>query len=114
MKKIFKKLMVVVLAVAVSAVGGRTEVAEAAGHVHDEVMVILTAREGGYLHQVPLYDTRIDPWGNTVLVQDGYLNCAVSVKDYYYVKRCRYCYKNLYYDWYKGPALHSYIYCPVG
>ena len=114
MKKFFKKVMVVALVVAMSTVGVRVEKAEAAGHDHVEVKVILTAREGGYIHQVELYSKKWDPWGNEVLVQDGYLNCAVSRKDYYYVKRCKYCYKNLYYDWLEGWENHSYIYCPLG
>lgn len=114
MKKVFKKLMTVALVVALSNVVVGVEKAEAAGHVHEEETIILTAREGGYEHYVKLYDWQYDEYGNEVYVQTGKLRCTVTVKEYSYVKRCIYCYKNLYYDWYLGPEMHSYSGCPVG
>lgn len=51
--------MALVVALSNGVVG--VEKAEAAGHVHEEETIILTAREGGYEHYVKFYDWYLGP-----------------------------------------------------
>lgn len=118
MKKFFKKLMTVALAATLLSVGAGVEKAEAANYcphyVDAREDVLMNVREGGYLHQVQLYDIKYDEDGNEYLVPDGYINCAVTVLDEEWIIRCGICRQQIGAYTRRRWPIHSNIYCAVG
>lgn len=119
MKKFFKKLMVVVLAVAVSCVGVRTEEAEAGTCPHlPEYLdrIVMHVRDTGYIHYVEEDFYVLDEDGAMINLsdltgQDYYVKCIVKVQEETVLHRCRVC---LYHEslfTYTSSVKHSYHKC---
>ena len=113
MKKFFKKLMTLALAVVLFSVGDGVEKAEAANCKHEAYYNYRTYVEGGgYSHQVPLYVYKYDENGIAHYVQDGYACCIITNQKEYWEVRCGYCDQTIGSYIYYTPLMHSI--CTVG
>lgn len=120
MKKFFKKLMVVVLAVAVSCVGVRTEEAEAGIGTCPHKEIYSQDMSGSdiiYTHSVEVYVPVKDKYGvehslSELVGHKCYVQCTVSFKEISTAIKCKKCNRIISTYKYLTPVIHSY--CGVG
>ena len=114
-KKLFKRLLAVVMALVLSNVFTTVERAEAAscpphGEYYDTLVYARTLTEK---HDVKIRVYAEDQYGNKIDITDNlaspvYVTCTISQKQYYYEVRCKRCNAKMgSYD-YRDPAVHSY------
>ncbi len=120
MKKFFKKLMVVVLAVAVSSMGARTEKAEAGTGTcpHEEIYrQEMSGSDIIYTHSVEVDVPVEDKYGvvhslSELVGHKCYAQCTVSFKEISVAVKCKKCNRIISTYKYLTPEMHSY--CGVG